>query len=198
MISAVLLAAGASGRMGRPKQEIILGSQPVLTRVVSIYTRSRVDEVVVVVQPRHRHLVPPSRKVKVVLNSNQSRGMSWSLRLGLNETTGDAAIIGLGDQPLVRVETIDTLISAYMKGGAKIVVPTCNGERGNPVLFDRALFGQILHLTGDRGAKSVVLKNEFQVKEVEVGDRGILLDMDTPEDLLLVRRELLSRKREAW
>lgn len=197
MISAVILAAGASGRMGRPKQELVLGSQTVLSRVVSTFLRSRVGEVVVVVQPGHRRLVPQSPKVKLVLNSDQQRGMSWSLRLGLNQVTGDAAIIGLGDQPLVSVRTINALISAYLEGGAKIVVPTCDGERGNPVLFDRALFGQILRLKGDRGAKSVVLENEGQVKEVEVGDKGILLDIDTPEDLRRIRMELRSRKREA-
>jgi molybdenum cofactor cytidylyltransferase len=74
-------------------------------------------------------------------------------------------------------------MATYEKSRAHIIIPTYQGTRGNPILFDRSVFPQIERIRGDMGAKSVVQKNTADVLEVEVSDRGVLVDFDTPSDL---------------
>ncbi len=126
----------------------------------------------------------------LVFNAEYRRGMSGSLRMGLKAVGPDAeaALVVLGDQPYVSDATIDALVDAYRASRAKVVAPVFQGHRGNPILFDRSLFRQIMKLRGDRGAKSVVEGNADSLLEVEVDDRGILLDIDTPEDTLGAER----------
>ena len=187
MIAAVVLAAGVSSRMGEPKQILPLNGVPMLGRVLEILRRSNVGKVVVVLGA---NAVEVRKRVKfadelVVVNPNFPEGMSSSLRLGLKlvGTEADAVIIALGDQPFVLPTTIDKLVEAYEQFGARIVIPTYRGARGNPVLFDRSVFPQIARIRGDIGAKSVVKKNAADVREVEVTDMGVLVDIDTPSDL---------------
>jgi molybdenum cofactor cytidylyltransferase len=75
------------------------------------------------------------------------------------------------------------MVSAYERTSARIVIPTCQGTRGNPVLFDRSVFPQIEEIHGDVGAKEVVRRNAADVLEVEVNDVGVLVDLDTPSDV---------------
>ena len=187
MIEAVVLAAGVSSRMGKPKQTLLLNGVPMLQKVLEVFRRSNVGKVVVVLGG---NAVEVRRRVRfagelVVVNPKFKEGLSSSLRLGLEHvgTEADAAIIALGDQPFVLPTTIDKLVETYEQSEARIVVPTCQGTRGNPVLFDRSVFPQIARIRGDMGAKSVVQKNAADVLEVEVPDRGVLIDIDTPSDL---------------
>lgn len=199
MIAAVVLAAGTSSRMGRPKQTVRVGGVPMLERVLKNYRESRVERVVVVIGG-HADEVRSAvsfRDEVVVANPRFAEGMSSSLRLGIRHVgDADAAIIALGDQPFVRTSTINRIVSAYESWGARIVVPTYRGDRGNPVLFDRALFPQLGRIRGDVGAKSVVQRNAKDVLEVEVRDGGILADIDTPSDLEQWPRFRPSRSRE--
>lgn len=199
MIAAMVLAAGTSSRMGRPKQTVRVGGVPMLERVLKNYRESRVERVVVVIGG-HADEVRSAvsfRDEVVVANPRFAEGMSSSLRLGIRHVgDADAAIIALGDQPFVRTSTINRIVSAYESWGARIVVPTYRGDRGNPVLFDRALFPQLGRIRGDVGAKSVVQRNAKDVLEVEVRDGGILADIDTPSDLEQWPRFRPSRSRE--
>jgi molybdenum cofactor cytidylyltransferase len=197
MIAAVVLAAGVSSRMGKPKQTLPLDGVPMLERVLEIFRRSNVDKVVVVLGA---DAVEVKKRVKfgeelVVVNSGFAEGMSSSLKLGLKHVgrEAEAVIIALGDQPFVLPTTIDMLVAAYKGSRARIVVPTYRGARGNPVLFDRGVFPQMATIRGDIGAKSVVQKNAADVLEVEVPDMGVLVDIDTPSDL--DRRMKVRRKR---
>jgi len=187
LIAAIILAAGASSRMGWPKQTLLLEGVPMLERVLETFRRSKTGKVVVVLGANAREV---TRRVKftqevVVVNRRFAAGISSSLKLGLEEVQDEAqaAIIALGDQPFVLSSTVDKMIDAYEESGARIVVPRFLGTRGNPVLFDRSLFPQIERISGDVGAKSVVQKNEADVLEVEVADKGVLVDIDTPSDL---------------
>ena len=194
MIAAVVLAAGASSRMGRPKLTIPLDGVPMLERVLKTLRRSTVDRVVVVLGANAAELRAQVRfeGETVVVNQGFADGMSGSLRLGLGSVRdAEAAIIVLGDQPFLLPATIDRLVAEHRASGAAIVVPTFHGNRGNPVLFDRSIFPQIARVSGDVGAKSVVQSNASDVLEVEVGDRGVLVDLDTPSDL---RRESKFRQ----
>ena len=186
MIAAVVLAAGVSSRMGRPKQTLDVEGVPMLERVLLTFRRSKVGRVVVVIGA---HAEDVRRRVGfadevIVENPKFAEGMSGSLKLGLrNVGEADAAFVALGDQPFVRPETVDRMVAAYEKTRACIVIPTYRGTRGNPVLFDRSIFPQIEGIRGDVGAKSVVRRNASEVLEVDVRDIGVLADIDTPSDL---------------
>jgi len=187
LIAAVVLAAGASSRMGRPKQTLLLNGVPMLQRVLEILRKSSVERVVVVLGANAAEV---KKHIKfademVVVNPRFAEGMSSSLRLGLENVAREAGavIIALGDQPFVLPTTIDMLVSAYEKSSAPVVIPTYQGARGNPVLFDKSVFSQLAKIRGDVGAKSVVQKNQADVLEVEVPDKGVLEDIDTLVDL---------------
>jgi len=173
--------------MGRPKQTLPLSGVPMLERVLEIFRKSNVGRVVVVLGANEDEV---RKHVKfadelVVINPKFAEGMSSSLRFGLKHvgTEVDAVIIALGDQPFVLPTTIDKMVETYKQSGARIVIPTYQGARGNPVLFDKSVFPRIARIRGDMGAKTVVQKNAADVLEVEVPDRGVLVDIDTPSDL---------------
>ena len=173
--------------MGRPKQTLPLNGVPMLQRVLEIFRRTKVGRVVVVLGANAMEV---RKRVKfadelVVFNPRFTEGMSSSLRLGLEHVgrEADAAIIALGDQPFVLPATIDRMVEAYVHSRARIVVPTYKRARGNPVLFDKSFFSQIVRIRGDIGAKSVVQRNAADVLEVEVPDKGVLVDIDKRSDL---------------
>ena len=183
--------------MGRPKQIIPLSGVPMLEKVLMTLRKSNVERVIVVLGANAAEVKKRVRFAEelVVINPRYAEGMSSSLKLGLRRagSEADAVIIALGDQPFVRPPTIDKLVATYEKTRARIVIPTFRGARGNPVLFDKSVFPQIAGIRGDTGAKSVVRRNAADVLEVEVPDRGVLVDIDTPSDL--GRRTAVRRKK---
>jgi molybdenum cofactor cytidylyltransferase len=185
LIVAIVLAAGESARMGRPKQTLPIRGAPMLQAVLDVFRRTKVDQVVVVLGAHEQEVRESVRfgKEKVVVNALFGEGMSSSIRAGLSASPGaDAAMIVPGDQPFLSPETIDRLIDAYIGSRSLVVVPVYHGQRGNPVLFDRSLFSQIMEIRGDVGAKEVVRANLGRLVEIAVEDRGVAADIDTPED----------------
>lgn len=167
-----------------------------LSYVLDSFCKSQLDEVVVVASEAIEAVARSGKKgVRVLVNSDPSGGMSTSLKLALGAVRGRAVVIGMGDQPLLLPSTIDAIVSAYITSNAKVVVPVYRGRRGNPVLFDRTLFPQMMKIQGDVGAKSVIADNPDLVREVVVSDEGILLDIDTPSDLFAARLVLEKRAR---
>jgi molybdenum cofactor cytidylyltransferase len=183
--------------MGEPKQSLLLAGKPILDWSTEAFLSSCVDDVIVIVNIPSLRKRGISRRLRYVVNPDPSRGLSSSLKLGIRSVrkVSEAVVVGLGDKPLVLPETIDALVDAHRRTGARIVVPVCEGKRGNPVLFQRSMFGSILELSGDVGAREVMSKHEDEVSEVPVGDRGILLDIDTPSDLGGALDLLASRER---
>jgi molybdenum cofactor cytidylyltransferase len=186
LIVAVVLAAGLSSRMGKPKQTLRIGGKSMLEKVLEVFRKSKVDAAVVVLGAREREV---RKKVafkgeKVVYNPRYAEGMSGSLKLGLTEAGpwAEAVIVALGDQPYITSATVNKLVKAYRDSAAPVVVPVYKGRRGNPVLFDRRIFAQIMRISGDEGAKSVIEKNRSALLEVTVEDQGVLTDIDTPDD----------------
>ncbi len=201
MIAAVVLAGGSSARMGKTKQTLPVGGVAMLERVLRTLRQSDVGEVVVVLGDRADEV---RRKVsfmreKVVLNPRYADGLSGSLKTGVRsvDPRAEAAIIVLGDQPLVTRQTIDAMVEAYRRSRAPVVAPFYRGRRGNPVLFDRSLFPELLKMEGDVGAKSVVDSNASRLLRVEVDDRGVLIDVDTPEDYEAIESGTKGRTPEA-
>jgi len=186
VISAIVLAAGMSSRMGEPKALLPLGGEPMLARVLSTVRRSRAGETVVVLgfgADRVRKGVDLDTTTTVI-NPDFARGMSSSIRAALCAARPDAGgfLIVLGDQPFVSSATLDALIERHEASGAKILVPTVQGVRGNPVLVDRSLSGEMERIVGDIGCRAMFGRHGDDLVEVPVDDPGILVDIDTPEE----------------
>lgn len=193
-VPAIVLAAGASSRMGRPKLTLTIDGKTLLAHTLAAVRTSSVSEVVVVLGADADRLLPsvPTEGVRIVVNSAYREGMSGSIRLGLRNaaTSADAYLIVLGDEPFVSAKTMDRLIDTWRTGGPQAIIPTFRGRRGHPILVDRRLAPRIETVTGDTGYR--ILFQTTGVLEVPVEDPGILVDLDTPEDVEALSRALES------
>jgi len=131
-------------------------------------------------------------EVVFIDNPDFAVGLSSSLGAGIKAVPPSAggALVLLGDMPRITAVHLDRLIAAFLdRGGGSIIVPTHAGRRGNPVLWPRAFFGEMLQLGGDAGAKRLLQVHADQVREVGFGTDAIFLDVDTPEALAKARAE---------
>jgi molybdenum cofactor cytidylyltransferase len=187
-VAAIVLAAGASERYGRPKQLLPWGQGTLLGHVTDMALASQADPVVVVLghQADACRVALGDRPVKVVTNSDWAQGQSSSVKAGLAALSANvsAAIFPLVDQPGVTPATINALIERYRATLAPAVWPKYGGQRGNPVLFDRVTFPDLMHLTGDTGGRSVLGTYADHAQRVPVSNPGVLYDIDTPDDYI--------------
>ena len=183
-ISGILLAAGRSQRMGQPKLLLPWGSVPLVRHVAEIALRSKLGELIVVTGHRAEHVQAAldGLVLTIVHNAAFLDGQSTSVRAGVDAVVAEteAIVILLADQPLLQPSTIDAVIDVYRVERPLVVAPRYNGQRGNPVLFDRSLFPSLHALTGDQGARSVLLEHIDQIRFVDVADEGVVIDVDTP------------------
>ena len=186
MIYAIVLAAGESRRMGTPKQLLPFGGKTVLQAVVDRLLHSRADGILVVLGCRADEISASlaDRPVRFALNPAYAQGMLSSVQAGVAALPADAtaALICLGDQPLVDPAVVDRLIEAHRETGAGIVIPTFDGKRGHPALISLRYRDEILRLSGDPGLKAVMRGHPEDTVEVAVSRPEILADIDTPED----------------
>ena len=193
MVAAVVLAAGEARRFGAPKLAAPLGGRPVVRRTVERALASRAGAVLVVTGAGHEEVEAAlaGLPVRLVRNPRWAEGLGPSLAAGIAALPpdADAALILLGDQPTVAPEAIDALIAAHERGERPIVAPRYRGEHGNPVLFGRAVFPELVALQGDRGARAVVERDAARVTLVPL-DQSAPPDVDTPADLERVAKEL--------
>ena len=185
-VSAVVLAAGMSTRMGTVKQLLPLGGTTLLENVLDNVGKAQVDEIVLVLgfsADAIRQQIP-LHNVKIVVNDAYREGMGTSLRAGITQVSpsADAALVMLGDQPFVKPETIDQLIRVYGEQKPQIVIPVYQGFRGNPVLLDRSVFPELLGLAGDIGCRAIFGGHTENILKAPVDDIGVLLDIDTKSD----------------
>lgn len=200
-VSVIVLAAGLSRRMGEPKLLLDLGGRPLLAHVMERACRSRCSPVIAVVsedmRAHARDWLPPDssgKDVEIIVNENPAAGMSGSLRLGITAvpSAARAAIVALGDQPLVPPDAFDRLARAHMDTGAPIVMASYGGRPGHPVLFNRALFPELQRVEGDQGGRDVIARHRDRVRTVTFDDPLAAADVDTPRDLEAIR-EAFSR-----
>ena len=186
MVSAILLGAGESKRMGVDKLSFPWGRKMVFEHSVETLLRSKVREVVTVIRNSKRAVVGhiKDRKLKVVINPYYKRGMSTSIRRGLRaiDPSSHGILIALGDQPLVKTRTINALIHAFVQRRGTIVIPSFQGKQGHPVIFDRRYLKELLKLKGDVGGRSIIDKYPKEVWLVRVRSEGVTRDIDTWED----------------
>lgn len=172
--------------MGRPKLLMSFQGQPMIRHVAQTVCAVRLAQVVVVVGAHARAMTQALNGLPLAIATNAawSSGMSSSIYAGLQALAPDveAAIIVLADQPAVTSATIQALVRAYLDTQALVVAPTYRGRRGNPVLFDRALFGELAALTGDKGARDLITRHRQAVVLAEVDHAGVVQDIDTLQD----------------
>ncbi|HEU5300223.1 MAG TPA: nucleotidyltransferase family protein [bacterium] len=185
-VAAIILAAGGSRRLGRPKLLIPYQGVPMLQRAVAAAGGAGCAAVLVVLgadRERYRPLLRGS-PARVVANPDHLEGMSSSIRAGILAlpSAAEAAIIMLADQPRIDAAILRRLIAAYETSGKRIAASRYGPVLGAPVLFDRALFLELLLLEGDQGARQVMETHPADVAAVEIPPAAAL-DVDLPEDL---------------
>lgn len=186
MLSAILLAAGQSKRMGKPKQLMPMGKSTLLEQAIDNLLNSLVDETIVVVGHKAEEITRAiaSRPVKIMLNHNYPQGMSTSIIAGLilADPTSKAVMLALGDQPLVESGTINQIIDAFNKNDKGIAVPTYRGKRGHPIIFDIKYKAELMELEGDIGGREIIKNHPDDVLEVAVDSESVISDIDTEDD----------------
>ena len=185
-ITAVILAAGYSDRMGRFKPLLDLEGQPVIERIIASFKAAGVVDIHVVTGHHKEMLIPLLEKlcVKVIVNDNYAAGMLSSVQAAaksLDPSIG-AFFLMPADVPLVRTATIRRMAETYNRHRGKILVPVFGGRRGHPPLIASRFAGAIMSYSGEGGLGGILSLYNQDIFPVPVPDGNILLDMDTPGD----------------
>ena len=197
-IGAIILAAGTSTRMGKPKLLLPFKGSPIITYPHLLALQNKLHPIVCITgrydESIKNALIPWKESITVQFNPHYESGMSSSLKAGIQAVKGkvDAAMIFLGDQPLVPDEVIQTMIQQFIAckdEGVKIIRPLYNGQIGHPILFDSSLFDAFEALHGDEGGKTIIQQNTEYLKLIHFPNSDWGLDIDTPEEYsTLLRR----------
>jgi molybdenum cofactor cytidylyltransferase len=186
MISAVILAAGKSDRMGAAKLLLPYGRTTIIETVIERVVSSKVDRTAVVLGSHWRTLKELIKKYPVLtaVNLRFKQGMLSSIQRGIAALPQDcrAAVIVLGDQPDIGTGVINRLIDAYHRNDKGIVVPVYGENRGHPVLIDLKFREEIAVLNPEIGLRELLHRHPEEILEVRAPDSCILLDIDTPAD----------------
>ncbi|MBV8779682.1 MAG: molybdopterin-binding/glycosyltransferase family 2 protein [Alphaproteobacteria bacterium] len=194
-IAALLLAAGKSSRMGENKVLAEIDGRPMVARTAQRLLGSRARPIVAVLGNAAEAVDAALGKLPVerVMNADYAEGMAASLVKGLAALPADVdgVVVCLGDMPLIAGRDLDRLIAAFNPlEGRAIVVPTRRGRRGNPILWSREFFPEMLALTGDRGARRLIEEHADRVAEIEMDNDSVLIDIDTPQALAELRERV--------
>ncbi|HEX9236472.1 MAG TPA: nucleotidyltransferase family protein [Actinomycetota bacterium] len=186
----MILAAGASTRLGRPKQLLPLAGKPVLQHVLDAAAGSPVDDIILVLghlAPDIEEAVRLPANARLTVNPDFPDGLASSLRMGLAAagSSGAAAVL-LGDQPGIRADVIARLVDAWRTGQGPVVQAVYRGRPGHPTMFDRSLWGDLRLVEGDEGARWLLARNPQWVVRIEVGGEPPV-DIDTDADYAKIR-----------
>ncbi|HTN95676.1 MAG TPA: NTP transferase domain-containing protein, partial [Nordella sp.] len=187
-IAGIILAAGRSTRMGANKLLSVVNDRAMIRMTAEALLASSARPVLVVTGHERERVEAAltGLDVRFVHNPAYASGLASSLKAGLAgvPAEADGAVVALGDMPLVAGRHVNRLIAAFSPVEKRtIIVPVHAGERGNPVLWGRAHFAEMLTLDGDRGAKSLMESHEDHITEIQVRSDVVLADFDTPEAL---------------
>jgi molybdenum cofactor cytidylyltransferase len=187
MIAAVILSAGESSRMGRPKALLPIDGQTFIEKIVKALREAGLQNIIVILghdaeamRQKITHL-----PVTILVNPEYRKGQLSSLRVAIRHLLANdrcsGLLVHLVDHPYIDAALVNLLIEGLEDSGKLIAVPRFHGKRGHPVIFARSLFNELLNAPEDQGAKAVVNAHRDETLEIETEDKGITLDIDTPE-----------------
>lgn len=182
-VSAILLAAGESKRMGKLKQLMPLGNTTIVEQTIDNLLSSGVSEVIVVLGHKAEEVMKKTatRPIKIAVNPIYHQGMGTSIAAGLNlvDSRAQAVMLALGDQPFVDSQTINRLIEEFDSHDKGIAIPTYQGRRGHPLIFSIKYKAQLSGLKGNIGGREIIKEHPEDILEVAVECEGIVIDIDT-------------------
>ena len=187
MIAAVILSAGESSRMGRPKALLPIDGRTFIEKIVEALRQAGLENIIVILgydaeamRQKITHL-----PVTILVNPDYRKGQLSSLRVAIRHLLANercsGLLVHLVDHPYIDAALVNLLIERFDGSGKLIAVPRFHGKRGHPVIFARSLFNDLLNAPEDQGAKAVVNAHRNETLEIETEDAGITLDIDTPE-----------------
>jgi len=186
VVSAILLAAGESKRMGKPKQLLPLGKTTILEQAIDNLLTSKVGEVIVVLgyKAEEARSKVANKPIKLTTNPIYRQGMSTSIITGLSlvDDRAQAVMLALADHPFVDSRTINRLITEFLNHDKGIVVPVYQGKKGHPVIFSLKYKEELSGLKGDVGGREILEHHPDDILEVAVDSKGTIIDIDTIND----------------
>lgn len=191
MIAAIVLAAGLSRRMGRPKLVLPWGKTTVIGQVNGVLLEAGLDPVIIVTGGAHIQIAEALRgqPARLVFNPRYAEDvMALSLQAGLAELSTNwpnsiqAALVALGDQPQIETPVVQAVITEYRASGAALVLPSYQMHRGHPWIVHRSLWSEIMALTPPQTLRDFISANAQDIHYLTVDRASILRDLDTPED----------------
>ena len=188
MIVGVVLSAGESSRMGRPKALLPIEGQTFLERIVAALKKTQVGKIIVVLGHDAENMTREIKHlpVEVLINFDYQLGQLSSLQTAVRHLQSDehcdGMLVHLVDHPYIDGKLVDLMIERFYESTKFIVVPRYQGKRGHPVIFSRSLFGELLDAPIEQGAKAVVNAHAKETLEIAAGDEGVTIDIDTPDE----------------
>ena len=192
-IGIIILAAGSSSRFGEPKQLLVHQNKTLLQNAIDAAIGSKADQVIVVLGANAKQVSDGIEKsgIYVLINTEWEEGMASSVRNGLNEllftnSSTDAVILMVCDQPYVSSELIDEIIDIYRRTGKKIITCDYGETTGPPTLFHHSFFNELMQLKGDTGARKIIQHHPNEVATIPFPEGKV--DVDTKEDYDAIER----------
>jgi molybdenum cofactor cytidylyltransferase len=186
MINAIILAAGQSKRMGKPKPLLRFNDKTFLEQIISVLKVSDADRITVVLGAEAEAIKKSVdlSGTNIVINKDYQKGQLSSLIAAIEQTPQEteAILVCLVDNPFTTKEVVNKIISQFKETNNPIIVPVFNKKRGHPALFSRSLFNELLNAPQEKGARYVLYSNEDKILELETAESGILIGIDTPDD----------------
>jgi len=187
MITAIILAAGESKRMGQPKMLLSWGAETVLSRVINIYLEAGLDDILVITGGAREQVesVASDLGARTIFNPRFAQGeMLSSIQCGMGALSNQTqtVLIGLGDQPQVQVRSVKLVCDVYHHTKSNIVIPSYQMRRGHPWLVAHPLWGELLKIKTPQSPRNFLEAHREDIQYADVNDPGVLADLDTPED----------------
>ena len=185
-VTAIILGAGESSRMGKPKLLLPFGDRTMIGTVISNVLASSVEKVIVVLGSNYEshHQAINDYPVEIVNNERYREGMLSSVKCGLKAVSdaADAVMVLLGDQPMIQAGEMDQLIESYRDSEKEIAIATHGNKRGHPILFGRKFISEIAGYPGEASLRDLLQNHPSEILEMKTGNDGILRDIDTESD----------------
>ena len=188
MISCILLSAGLSSRFGSPKALAKLKNETVIAHLLNSLLKTSIEEIIVVLGANRDEIeqaIPKNKKIKIAYNANYKLGQTSSFQTGLKAVSPTASGILLlpVDCPLIKPDTVNRLLDFFKKQSPIILIPTYQGRRGHPPIFNISLKAEFSNLSPELGLNTIIYTYEKNVQSFSVNDLGVVQSFNTPDEL---------------